>query len=80
MPLRPRTEIIGVLYVDNITMPDRFGQSDLAFLAGFANQAAMAIHNARLSRELERRAVLENNLLRFFQQAICKRLMEAPAT
>lgn len=80
VPLRPRTEIIGVLYVDNITMPDRFGQSDLAFLAGFANQAAMAIHNARLSRELERRAVLENNLLRFFPKAICKRLMEAPAT
>ncbi len=79
VPLRPRSEIIGVLYVDNITTPDRFGQADLAFLAGFANQAAMAIHNARLSRELERRAVLENNLLRFFPKAICKRLMEAPA-
>ncbi|MBL9009344.1 MAG: FHA domain-containing protein [Myxococcales bacterium] len=80
VPLRPRSEIIGVLYVDNVTLADRFASSDLAFLAGFANQAAMAIHNARLSRELERRAVLENNLLRFFPKAICTRLMEAPAT
>ena len=80
VPLRPRSEVIGVLYVDNVTTPDRFGEEDLEFLAGFANPAAMAIHNAQLSRELERRAVLENNLMRFFPSAVRKRLLEAPAT
>ncbi len=80
VPLRPRSEVIGVLYVDNVTTPERFGEEDLEFLAGFANPAAMAIHNAQLSRELERRAVLENNLMRFFPGAVRKRLLEAPAT
>ncbi|MEZ4307259.1 MAG: adenylate/guanylate cyclase domain-containing protein [Polyangiaceae bacterium] len=79
VPLNPRSETIGVLYVDNVTTPERFGEADLKFLAGFANPAAMAIHNARLSRELERRAVLENNLMRFFPSAVRRRLLEAPA-
>lgn len=80
VPLKPRSELIGVLYVDNISIPDRFGREDLDFLAGFANQAAMAIHNSRLARELERKAVLENNLIRFFPKAVSQRLMEAPAS
>lgn len=80
VPLRPQRETIGVLYVDNLTTPDGFGQEDLEFLAGFASPAALAIHNARLSQELERKAVLENNLIRFFPEAVRRRLLDAPAT
>lgn len=74
-PLKPQDEVIGVLYVDNLTAPERFTQEDLEFLSAFANQAAVAIENSRLHAELERQAVTRNNLLRFFPPATIDRLL-----
>jgi adenylate cyclase len=68
-PLKPRDAVLGVLYVDNTTHPDRFGEEDLDFLSGFASQAAVAIENALLSEKLAAEAVSRNNLLRFFPPA-----------
>ncbi len=75
-PLRPRENVIGALYVDNVTNPDRFNADDLEFLGAFANQAALAIDNAFLYQRLERQAVRRNNLLRFFPPAAIDRLLE----
>ena len=47
-PLRARGTIIGAVYVDNRVHSGIFSESDLGILAAFANQAAMAIENARL--------------------------------
>ena len=47
-PLRARGNIIGAVYVDNRVRSGIFSESDLGILAAFANQAAMAIENARL--------------------------------
>ena len=47
-PLRARGQIIGTAYVDNRFMSSVFSQQDLELLAIFANQAALAIDNARL--------------------------------
>ena len=48
VPLATRGEIIGVVYCDNRFLAGAFSQRELAVLAAFANQAAIAIHNARL--------------------------------
>lgn len=75
-PLKPRDRVLGVLYVDNLSTPDRFSTHDLDFLSAFANQAAVAIENSSLFAELEREAVVRNALLRFFPPATIGRIME----
>jgi signal transduction histidine kinase len=56
-PLKPRGDVIGVLYVDNQHDTARFTEDDLEFLLAFAGQAAIALENASLVRRLEREAV-----------------------
>ena len=58
VPLEVKGRIIGVVYADNRLVPDLFGGQELALLMGFANQAAVAIENARLFDRV-RRALLE---------------------
>ncbi|WP_434382183.1 adenylate/guanylate cyclase domain-containing protein [Melittangium boletus] len=72
-PLKPRDEVLGVLYVDNLTRPNGFTDEDLEFLTAFANQAAIAIDNAMLVRRLEEEAVL----MRFFPPTTLKKLRMA---
>jgi adenylate cyclase len=77
VPLRPKNETIGVLYVDNLAHPHLFEEEDLDFLMAFGNQAALAIENARLHRRIEEQAALRETLLRFFPPATARRLAEA---
>lgn len=56
VPLRVREEITGVIYVDNRVKAGLFSPGDREFLSTFANQAAVAIENARLFGE-QRRAL-----------------------
>lgn len=51
VPLRLREEITGVIYVDNRIKAGLFSPGDREFLSAFANQAAVAIENARLFSE-----------------------------
>jgi signal transduction histidine kinase len=51
-PLRGRQRPLGVLYADNVTSADIFGEDDLRLLVGFANQAAIALENTELTRQL----------------------------
>lgn len=76
-PLRPRDQLLGVLYVDNVTRPERFGQEDLEFLSSFANQAGIAIDNAILSAKLADEAVSRSNLLRFFPPRAIDAIIES---
>lgn len=48
VPLTVKGEIIGVIYADNRIRSGIFTQQDLGLLSAFANQAAVAIENARL--------------------------------
>jgi adenylate cyclase len=73
-PLKPRDKLLGVLYVDNLSAPDRFTPEDLEFLGAFASQAAVAIDNADLYRRLEEEAVLRSRLTRFFSPATAAKL------
>ena len=54
VPLMVKTELIGVIYTDNRIRTGIFSESDRDLLLAFANQAAVAIENARLFSSLKR--------------------------
>jgi len=47
-PLKVKDNLIGVIYVDNRAQKGIFTEDELALISTFANQAAVAIDNARL--------------------------------
>lgn len=53
VPLRLKTSIIGVIYADNRLREGLFTEVQKDLLAAFANQAAIAIENARLFESIE---------------------------
>jgi signal transduction histidine kinase len=56
VPLRVKDKVTGVIYVDNRIKSGIFGDHHREPLTAFANQAAIAIENARLFFETQRRA------------------------
>jgi adenylate cyclase len=54
VPLSVKSELIGVIYTDNRIRTGIFNESDRDLLLAFANQAAVAIENARLFSSLKR--------------------------
>ncbi len=53
VPLKLKDEIIGVIFVDSRVYSGLFEESDLEILSAFADQAAVAIDNARLFESLQ---------------------------
>ena len=53
-PLKIKNDLIGVIYVDNRAHAGIFRESDLVLINAFADQAAVAIDNARLFEDLKR--------------------------
>lgn len=52
VPLRIKDNIIGVIYADNRIVSGIFVDTDRDLLTAFANQAAVAIENARLFKQI----------------------------
>jgi len=52
VPLKVKDKIIGVIYLDNRIEEGMFNEQHLSMLTAFANQAAVAIENARLHENL----------------------------
>jgi transcriptional regulator with GAF, ATPase, and Fis domain len=55
LPIRARGRTLGVLYLEHRARRGRFGEDDLDTLLAFADQAAIALENARLLEEDERK-------------------------
>jgi len=53
VPLKLKEEIIGVIFVDSRVYSGLFQKDDLEMLSAFADQAAVAIENARMFTELK---------------------------
>lgn len=61
VPLKVKDAVTGVIYADNRIHAGIFQESDLHILAAFADQAAVAIENARLFEDLQKSKLgLEN--------------------
>ena len=54
VPLKAKTELIGVIYADNRIRSGIFKEAERDLLTVFANQAAIAIENARLFASVRR--------------------------
>ena len=76
-PLCCRERIIGVLSLDSASHEAAFTEEDLALLAVFADQAAMAVENARLFAA-ERRRSAELEVLRQASLRLTSRLELQP--
>lgn len=63
VPLKIKTEIIGVLYLDNSSQTNIFIKQDLVLFEMFAAQAALAIHNARLYSEVLELQKYQQNII-----------------
>jgi transcriptional regulator with GAF, ATPase, and Fis domain len=55
VPVLSPSGVLGVLYVDCRVQRGRFSEAERALLSAFADQLALAISNARLHQELERK-------------------------
>jgi signal transduction histidine kinase len=65
VPLKVRDKMLGVLYVDNLSVPYQFAEQELEFLTGFANQAAVALENSMLYKHIEEQSkARESELLK----------------
>ena len=61
VPLQSREKLVGAIYVDNRYVPNLFSDKDVQFLETFANQAAVAIENALLYKQLsDSKSEIEN--------------------
>ncbi|MCB9135942.1 MAG: HD domain-containing protein [Anaerolineales bacterium] len=54
VPLKVKGNVTGLIYADNRIRSGAFTQRDLNILTAFANQAAVALENARLFNDLQR--------------------------
>ena len=75
VPLKTKEAIIGVLHVQSDRL-DAFDESDLAVLQSLANQATIAIENARLYEQAQQLAVVEerNRLARELHDSVTQAL------
>jgi signal transduction histidine kinase len=67
-PLRARGRVIGAVYVDNKLFSGVFEEDDLELLATFANQAAIAIDNAKLFTQTDQALARRVEELSIFQR------------
>ncbi|OIP79172.1 MAG: adenylate cyclase [Oscillatoriales cyanobacterium CG2_30_44_21] len=75
-PLKPRDQTIGVLYVDSLAYGHAYQKEDLEFLSSLANQAAIAIENAHLYRNMRSEIIRRTKLERFFPAAVSQKIEE----
>ncbi len=67
-PLRARGSMLGAVYVDNRLFTSVFDNADLELLVTFANQAAIAIDNARLFTQTDQALTRRVDELSMFQR------------
>ena len=70
VPIWERENIVGVIYVDKAEGTNTFNEEDMYFLSAFANQAAVAITNAKLFDDVRREERLRTSLQRYLSPNI----------
>ncbi len=58
--------VLGIIYVDNLTATNSFGDEDLEFLIAFSGIAAVAIENSQLTETVRKEAIIRSNFQRYF--------------
>lgn len=66
--------VLGLIYVDNLTALNSFGDEDLEFLIAFSGIAAVAVENSQLTDKLAHEAVVLSNFQRYFAPNIVEQI------
>jgi adenylate cyclase len=66
------SNVLGILYVDNLTATHSFADEDLEFLIAFGGLTAVAIENSQLSERIRREALVRSNFERYFSPNIAQ--------
>lgn len=75
-PLMGRgSNVLGIIYVDNLTATNSFSDDDLDFLIAFSGLAAVAIENSSLTDRLKREAVVLSNFQRYFAPNLAEQIL-----
>ncbi|MDP3775450.1 MAG: adenylate/guanylate cyclase domain-containing protein [Gemmatimonadales bacterium] len=69
-------QVLGLLYVDNLTATHAFNSEDLDFLIAFSGVASVAIENGQLSDRIRREALVLSNFQRYFSPDLAKTIAE----
>lgn len=69
VPLRAREKVIGILYVESVSMSAAFTDEDVPLLDAIASQAAILLDNAALVTQVQREVETRASLSRFLSQA-----------
>ncbi len=81
VPLRDRAGGLGgVIYVDNRAASDAFSEDDLKMLCAFADQAAIAVENARLVTRIREETRQRTNLQRYVSPQIAEKILQGGDT
>src|SRR5712692_1369190 len=70
------SNVLGILYVDNLTATHSFADEDLEFLIAFGGLTAIAIENSQLSERIRREALVRSNFERYFSPNIASVIAE----
>lgn len=76
VPIWERDNIAGVIYVDKAEGTSTFNEEDMYFLSAFANQAAVAITNAKLFDDVRREERLRTSLQRYLSPNIVDEMVQ----
>ncbi|MDE3117433.1 MAG: GAF domain-containing protein [Nitrospirota bacterium] len=78
VPLKAKSgEVIGVIYVDNRIVAGAFTEDSVELLAGIANQAAIAIENARLYESVQTETKARMSLQRYLSPNVVDDVMKS---
>ncbi|MBL7075676.1 GAF domain-containing protein [candidate division KSB1 bacterium] len=75
VPLKIKSDVTGVIYLDNRTVGGAFSDRSIKFLTSFANQAAIAIENARLVEKIQQETRMRSNLQRYLSPNLVDDIM-----
>ena len=70
-------EVVGLLYVDNLTSTNSFSDEDLQFLIAFGGLAAMGIRNSNFAQRLQREAMVRSNFERYFAPNVAAEIAQS---
>jgi len=76
VPFIHKAEILGIITLDTTSSERAFNKDDLAMLTGIAAQAAIAIKNVQLYKEIERESQVRTQLSRYLSPDIVEGIIE----
>ena len=75
-PLKGKTGVIGMLHLHSKRAVGAYAEEDLRLLTGVANQAALAVENARLYHTVQNQAKIRANFERFLSPNVVEQIVD----